>query len=173
MGSELGAVAQEDELADARERLQPIFKTKSQLNDFMDSVTGWKAIKDARQTIVGGTQSAARLEASAAHNAASVVGAASAALQAASGHVGPAISKTSKLLSRFDPTQTKKVKTEIAKILTNKDIKLSQAPGEVLDMTQTPIPPGKISSIVGGASPIMRALGAKVPGMVGSMFSNQ
>ena len=66
----------------APQALQPIFKTKAQLDDFMSSVTGERAIYNAEKKIIGGSPSQERARADAALSGQNVLDAAHAALQA-------------------------------------------------------------------------------------------
>ena len=172
MGGELGSIAQEDELTHARERLQPIFRTKAQLDDFMDSVTGWKAIRNAKTAVIGGSPSAARLAADAAHGSEKFRDAAQIVRNLEHTNVPGILGSISRLARHFDPKQTKEVKTEIAKILADHNIKLSQIAGEVLP-TPPPPPPGRFTSAARALSPIGQALGTRAGGWFENQISGQ
>ncbi|HTS09303.1 MAG TPA: hypothetical protein VMP68_27310, partial [Candidatus Eisenbacteria bacterium] len=169
---EMRTIAEDDELANARRRLKPIFKTKEQLDDFMASVTGERAIYNAEKSIIHGSQSQERARADAALAGQNVLDVAQAALQAKSGNAPGAIKKIGNVLSRINPAKRTAVQEEIARIISDPNIQLSQVPGRVLDMPEAP-PPGRFTSAALASSPIGQALGAQAGGGFENMISGQ
>jgi len=169
---ELRQISEKDELAEARRRLKPIFKTKAQLDDFMASVTGERAIYNAEKKITGGSQSQERARADAAISGQNVLDAAQAALHAKSGNAPGAIRKIGSILSRLDPARSNAVQAEIARIVSDPNIQLSNVPGEVLSMTEAP-PPGLFTSAAMGLGPIGQAIGAQTANRLGTAIFGQ
>lgn len=169
---ELRQISQKDELAEARRRLQPIFKTKAQLDDFMSSVTGERAIYNAEKKITGGSPSQERARADAALGGQNFLDLAQAALQAKTGNAPGAIKKIGVILGRINPANRIAVQEEIARIVSDPNIKLSDIPGEVLSMPEAP-PSGWFTSAAKKATPIEAALGAQAGGGIGSSIFGQ
>jgi len=169
---ELRQISQKDELSEARRRLKPIFKTKAQLDDFMSSLTGERAIYNAEKKIIGGSPTQDRARADAALSGQNVLDAAQAALQAKAGNAPGALRKIGGILSRLDPAKSNAVQAEIARIVSDPNIQLSNVPGEVLAIPAA-LPPGKFTSAMMKSSPIGQALGAQAGGWFENQISGQ
>jgi len=170
--SELRKISEEDEMASARKRLQPIFKNKKKLDEFLSSVTGERAILNAKQSIIGNSASAERLAEDATHNAQPYLEAGRTVLHAKTGNIPGAISSFFSFTKHLDLAKKEKVREEIARILSDPDIKLSDVPGEVLTMPEAP-PPGRFTTAAIGSSPIGAALGAQSGSWLQSKISGQ
>ena len=170
--SELRKISEEDEMASARKRLQPIFKNKKKLDDFLSSVTGERAILNARQSILGNSATAERLAEDAAQHAQPYLEAAETIKHASNFNVPAAWASFSRFTKHFDLAKREKVREEIARILSDENIKFSDVPGEVLPMPEAP-PPGMFTSAAMGAIPIVAALGARAGGGIGSSIFGQ
>ncbi len=169
---ELRKISEEDEMASARKRIQPIFSSKKKLDDFLASVTGERAILNAKQAIIGNSASAERLAEDATHNAQPYIDVGRAALHAKTGNIPAAMSSFFRFTKHLDLAKKEKVREEIARILSDPNIKLSDVPGEALPMPEAP-PPGRFTTAAMGLSPIGAALGAQAGGGFESMISGQ
>jgi len=170
--NELRKISEEDEMLSARKRLQPIFKTKNQLDDFLSSVTGERAIFNARQSIIGNSASAERMVEDATHNAQPYLDAAKTVGHVATNNPIGAIQSFLRFSSHLDLAKKERVREEIARILSDPNIKLSDVPGEVLPASEAP-PPGGFTSAAMKSSPIGAALGARAGGSFESDISGQ
>ena len=170
--NEIRKISEDDELASAKRRLQPIFKTKKQLDDFLASVTGERAIFNARQSILGNSATAERMAEDATHNAQPYIDAVQAAKQTASGNVPGAAASMFRIFKHIDLARNEKAKEEIARILSDPNIKFSEKPGEILPIPAVP-PPGRFTSAALASSPIVQSIGAQAGNWLQSKISGQ
>jgi len=170
--SELRKISEEDEMSSARKRLQPIFKTQKKLDDFLTAVTGERAILNARQSILGNSATAERLAEDATHHAQPYLEAAQTIRHATNANIPAALASFSRFTKHFDLIKKEKVREEIARILSDPNVKLSDVPGEVLPTPEAP-PPGRFTSAAMAASPIGQALGSQAGSGIGSSIFGQ
>lgn len=138
--SEIRDISKDEDEAWARQRIKPIFKTKKQFENFIDSASGERAIRDAYHHVVGNSATARRVVEDATHNIAPYLDVAQGIAHTAHGDLlsgGMAFLRAKRNLGLI---QNQALNEEVAKILTDPELLSKAEPGQVLPMFQPPAP---------------------------------
>jgi hypothetical protein len=146
-------LSREENESSARQRLQPIFKTKKQLNNFIESATGERQIHDAMQSIVGNSATARRAVEDTMPDLAPYFQIAHGVTQAARLHIPDAISSFLQARRNLGAISNPRLNEEIARILTDPNILASAEPGGILPMFERPGPTAQFLPVTPVSTP--------------------
>jgi rubrerythrin len=124
----------------ARQRLKPIFKTKQQLDNFIEAATGERQIHDAMRDIVGNSATARRMVEDTMPDLMPYLNLAHGAMHAAHGRIIPAVQSVANAISGIKGRMTPQLNEEIARILTDPNVSILTPAGEVSPMFRQPAP---------------------------------
>jgi hypothetical protein len=140
LSSAVRNISRDENESAARERLRPIFRTKKQMNDFIESVTGERAIHATMQSVVGNSATARRTVEDTTPELGPFLEAAHGAKHAFLGNGIESVKSFIRAYRSLGAIKNPQLNEEIARILTNPDILSTAEPGQVLPMFQDRLP---------------------------------